>query len=77
MERRTARIGAQRAETVMPSAAERSGAAARRGSAAAEQQVVVPWPLRGPLWTCPNTGRKLRLTDFVVAERCASIVHPL
>ena len=76
MERRTARIGAQRAETVMPSAAERSGAAARRGSAAAEQQVVVPWPLRGPLWTCPDT-HKLRLTGFVVAERFARIVHPL
>ena len=76
MERRVARIGAQRAETVMPSAAERSGAAARR-QVQTEQQIVVPWPLRGPLWTCQNTGKKLRLTDFLVAERCASIVHPL
>eukprot|EP01046_Picozoa_sp_COSAG06_P021665 COSAG06_NODE_1639_length_8832_cov_33.453515_4_plen_76_part_00 len=75
MERRTARIGAQRAETVMPSAAERSGAAAaaRRQT---EQQVVGSWILREPLRPCPDTN-KLRLTGFVVAERCASIVHPL
>ena len=75
MERRTARIGAQRAETVMPSAAERSGVAAWR-QVQTEQQIVVPWPLRGPLWTCPETP-KLRLTGPVVAERFARTVHPL
>ena len=75
MERRVARIGAQRAETVMPSAAERSGVAARR-QVQTEQQIVVPWPLRGPLRTCPDT-HKLRLTGFVVAKRFARIVYPL
>ena len=72
MEKRAAHIEARRAETVMPSAAERSGAAARR-RLQTEQQIVVPWPLRGPLRTCPETP-KLRLNGPVVEKRFARIV---
>ena len=41
---------------------------ATRQRSQTEQQIVVPWPLRGPLRTCPET-LKLRLTGSVVAKR--------